>query len=119
MSHYLSRSYANLPNYTGDMYALNNYSFWQNYTVPFGLPTGYFYSPHSYAPRNEFTQSPNVVCNKTRDHRYCPDVTKIVHGHHHLPSMCQLNDNRLITSARTLAECQSVSSWPAEILQDQ
>ena len=116
-AHYLFRPYVSLPNYYGDAYVPPTYAAWQNYTVPFATPPGWYYSPHYYAPRNEATELTNVVCQPTIDHRYCPQITKNV-SNFPFPSTCELG-TRKFTSTQTLAECEYPGSWPAEIVQYQ
>ena len=119
-SHYFFRSYNNLPNYFGDAYVPPNYAAWQNYTVPFSTPPGWFYSPHYYSPRNTFAEVNNVVCKQTSDSRYCPQVTNVIgvlsnSSNMTHPSMCQLG-NRQFTSTQTLAECEFPGSWPPDVM---
>lgn len=119
-SHYFNRPYFNLPNYYGDAYIPPNYAAWNNYSVPFALPTGYFYSPHYYSPRNDFQEITNVVCKSTSDNRYCPITTEVIspkkiNEQLYVPSMCLFDQNRLISSTQTLAECEYPGNWPMEI----
>lgn len=109
-SHYFYRPGNYLSNYFGYQYLAPQYAAWQNYTVPFYTPPGWFYEPHYYYPRNDSQQLPSVVCKNTTDGRFCPLSSNEYHAN---PSMCQMGD-RTISSVSSLAECEFPGTWPVD-----
>ena len=110
-AHYYSRPYSQLPNYFGYQYIIPQYSAWSNYTIPYAVFPGDFYVPHYYGVRNDSEQLPTVVCNQTKDGRYCPVAATEIQVPNSAVSACQFAD-RVVSSTPTLAQCNAPQSWP-------